>query len=97
MSRGNMIDRDLFSLCGGGISCNVVCVWIVHLCTRFFFFFFTFLCTPMGLVYYSQDPYTLLFSNFFIKNRSHGTIHTFKNYFATVFFSFQLYPNRPLV
>ena len=29
------------------------------------------------------------FSNFFIKNRSHGTIHTFKNYFATVFFSFQ--------
>ena len=36
------------------------------------------------------DPQTSLFSNFFIKNRSHGTIHTFKNYFATVFsvFSF---------
>ena len=32
---------------------------------------------------------------FFIKNRSHGTIHTFKNYFAIMFFSFQLYPNRP--
>ena len=35
-----------------------------------------------------------------IKNGSHGTIHTFKNYFATVFlvFSFnknELYPNRP--
>ena len=31
-----------------------------------------------------------LFSNFFIKNGSHGTIHTFKNYFTTVFsvFSF---------
>ena len=36
-----------------------------------------------------RDPQTSLFSNFFIKNRSHGTIHTFKNYFATVFFSFQ--------
>ena len=31
----------------------------------------------------------LLFNNFFIKNRFHGTIHTFKNYFTTVFFSFQ--------
>ena len=35
-----------------------------------------------------------------IKNGSHGTIHTFKNYFATVFsvFSFnknKLYPNEP--
>ena len=27
----------------------------------------------------------LFFNNFFIKNESHGTIHTFKNYFATVF------------
>ena len=35
-----------------------------------------------------------------IKNGSHGTIHTFKNYLATVFsvFSFsknKLYPNEP--
>ena len=35
-----------------------------------------------------------------IKNGSHGIIHTFKNYFATVFsvFSFnknKLYPNEP--
>ena len=31
------------------------------------------------------------FSHFFIKNGSHGTIHTFKNYFATIFsvFNFQ--------
>ena len=69
-------------------------------CICVFCFFFlleswllTFLCeqcTPMGLVHYSRDPQTLLFSNFFIKNGSHGTIHTFKNYFATVFsiFSF---------
>ena len=42
------------------------------------------------------------FINFFIKNGSHGTIYTFKNYFATVIsaisFQFQQnksYPNRP--
>ena len=32
-----------------------------------------------------MDSQISLFSNFFIKNGSHGTIHTFKNYFATVF------------
>ena len=32
-----------------------------------------------------KDPQIPLFSNFFIKNGSHGTIHTFKNYFATMF------------
>ena len=42
-------------------------------------------------------------SNFFNKNKnfktgSHGTIHTFKNYFATVFLVFnnKRYLNRPL-
>ena len=50
------------------------------------------------------DPQISLFSNFFIKNGSHGTIHTFKNYFATMFsvFNFQFqqnkfYSNGPLV
>ena len=43
----------------------------------------------------STDPQISLFCNFFIKNRSHDTIHIFKNYFATVFFNFQLYPNGP--
>ena len=50
------------------------------------------------------DPQIPLFSNFFIKNGSHCTIHTFKNYFATVFsvsiFSFsknKLNPNEPLI
>ena len=45
-----------------------------------------------------------IFSNFFIKNGSHDTIHIFKNYFGTMFsvFNFQFqqnkfYPNRPLV
>ena len=41
------------------------------------------------------NPQISLFSNFFIKNRFYGTIHIFKNYFATVFFNFQLYPNEP--
>ena len=30
-------------------------------------------------------PQITLFSNFFIKNGSHNTIYTFKNYFTTVF------------
>ena len=74
--------------------------------TRFIFFFFffffqaeTFDFYPMNsaLVHCSRVPQTLLFSNFFIKNRSHSTIYIFKNYFAIVFFNFQLYPNGPLV
>ena len=36
-----------------------------------------------------MDPQISLFSNFFIKNKFHGIIYTFKNYFATVLFSFQ--------
>ena len=50
------------------------------------------------------DPQIPLFSNFFIKNGSYGTIYTFKNYFATMIsvisFQFQQnksYPNRPKV
>ena len=31
-----------------------------------------------------MDPQISFFINFFIKNWSHGTIYTFKNYFATV-------------
>ena len=48
------------------------------------------------------DSQISFFINFFIKNESHGTIYTFKNYFATVIsaisFQFQQnksYPNRP--
>ena len=38
----------------------------------------------------AQDSQTSIFKKFFIKNGSHGTIHIFKIYFATVFsvFSF---------
>ena len=51
--------------------------------------------TSVGPVYYSQNPQTSLFSNFFIKNRSHGTIHTFKNYFATIFSVFNCIQMNP--
>ena len=46
--------------------------------------------SPVDPVNSARDPQTSLFSNFFFKNGSHDTIHTFKNYFATVFsvFSF---------
>ena len=92
-------------------------VAFVHL--RFFFFFFSSCCSThfigqrLLFMYYSWivattfDYFNLqisLFSNFFIKNGSHSTIHTFKNYFATVFsvFNFQFqqnkfYLNGPLV
>ena len=43
-------------------------------------------------------PISTNFSKFFFKIGSHGTIHTFKNYFATVFSVFRnkRYLNRPL-
>ena len=50
-----------------------------------------FSATQVGPVYCLRNLQTLLFSNFFIKNGSHNTIYTFKNYFTIVFsvFSFQ--------
>ena len=39
-------------------------------------------------IHCSWDPQSL-YSEKNIKNGSHGTIYTFKNYFATVFFNFQ--------
>ena len=51
--------------------------------------------TQVGLA----GPTNFTVQQLFHKNGSHGTIHTFKNYFATVFsvFSFQLYPNGLLI
>ena len=77
---------------------NLVYVWI-HVCgkhLRFMFFFFFFFVWGKALfwgcfqfsmspVYCSRNPQTFLFCNFFIKNGFHDTIHTFKNYFVTVF------------
>ena len=41
------------------------------------------------------DSQISFFSNFFIKNGSHGTIHTFKNYFATVLSIFSCIQTDP--
>ena len=85
---------------------------VLHLRFLSFFFFFFFFSAAMvdrssvnsAFVHCSRTSQTLLFINFFIKNGSHSTIYTFKNYFATVFsvFSFQFqqnkfYPNGPLI
>ena len=75
----------------------------------FLFFFFFFQPTIVDFVNCEQCicvlftvPQITLFSKFFIKNGSHNTIYTFKNYFTTVFsvsvFSFsknKLNPNTP--
>ena len=85
-----------------GLFC--ICVFLF-----FFFFFFFFSATRVSrdkvtvhalFTYCSRDP-PPLYSEKNIKNRSHSTIHPFKNYFTTVFsvFSFQqnkLYPNGPI-
>ena len=44
----------------------------------------------VGPVHCSWDPQTSFFNKTFIKNESHDTIHTFKNYFTIIFsiFSF---------
>ena len=62
---------------------------IFNTTSAFFFFFFkhVFDCS-VGPVHCSRDPQTSFFNNFLIKNGSHDTIHTFKNYFATVFLVF---------
>ena len=82
----------------------------VYVCkSRFVLFFFWF--QPYYLtkstvnsarMHCSWVPQIPLFSHFFIKNGSYGTIHTFKNDFATMFsvlvFSFsknKLNPNTP--
>ena len=72
--------------------CSCTVQWTVS--AKFdFFIFFQPISAHRALF---MDPQISFFNNFFIKNRSHGTIYTFKNYFAIVFFSFQLYPNGPL-
>ena len=55
-----------------------------------------FLCESYALFI---EPISTDFSKFFFKTRSHYTIHTFKNYFITMFsvLSNKRYPNRPLV
>ena len=46
-------------------------------------------------VHHTQDPQTSFFIQTFIKNESYDTIHTFKNYFTTVFLVFNFQQNKP--
>ena len=73
-------------------------------CVSFFFrsVFLWLLAFLLDLVHYSRDSQTSFINKTFIKNWSHGIVHIFKNYFATVFsvFNFQQnkqYPNTPIV
>ena len=79
---------------GEKILSDLLCVWIVfHLLRlRFpFFFMHAFQSFRRQYVLFSgshalfTEPTNLFFNKNFIKNESHGTIHTFKNYFVTVF------------
>ena len=49
------------------------------------------MCLSVGPVHCLWDPQTSFFNKTFIKNGPHSTIHTFKNYFVTMFlvFNFQ--------
>ena len=75
----------------------LVSVWILLNVLRLAFMFcgtYTHdwkMCLSMDPVHCSWDPQTSFFSKIFIKNGFHGIIHTFKNYFATIFsvFNFQ--------
>ena len=68
-------------------------VWIGIIASTFFFlslFFSSHISAFLG----DKNHYSRTKN---VKNGSHGTIHTFKNYFVTVFsvFNFQLYLNGP--
>ena len=77
----------------------IVSVWIllkrnVSAFHAFFSLRSAFQCFPVGPVYYLWDPQTSFFNKTFIKNGSYSTIHTFKNYFATVFSVFSFEQNK---
>ena len=58
-----------------------------------------FMSKSVGPVHCSRDLQILFSAKIFIKTGSYRTIHTFKNYFVTVFsvFSNKWYLNRPLI
>ena len=80
--------------------------FLLHIFLFFFFFpspqLLTLSTVNSAYVYCSRSYKLHFLATFFIKNGSHNTIYTFKNYFATVFsisvFSFsknKLNPNTP--
>ena len=84
-------------LFGSGVLCFKI--WRFVFCFVFFCSRFSFYLTKCTVEHCSWDPQSFYLEKN-IKNGSYGTIHTFKNYFGTMFlvFSFQqnkLYPNEP--
>ena len=76
-----------------GLSIRLDLCLQIHVCVSFLFYFFLFFIPAAcfdflavsASMHCSQVTQTLLFNNFFFKNGSHNTIHTFKNYFAIMF------------
>ena len=79
----NAFQAFFFFYCLFTVAATVYSLLRLPVAAKFDFFHFS---TQILLF---MNPHISLFSNFFIKNRSYGTIHTFKNYFVIVFFSFQ--------
>ena len=100
---------DKLMICSDRLDPNYFCVhvfWAAFFSSFFFFFgsaaIVDFVNCEQCIRALFTVPQITLFSHFFIKNRSHSTIYTFKNYFATVFsvsvFNFsknKLNPNTP--
>ena len=75
---------------------GLVSVWIArfaHLVQCFFFFFFS-AWTIKSYEFIVQETKIIVHAFKNIKNWSHGTIHTFKIYFATVFSVFSFSKNK---
>ena len=81
--------RPHFTSCPFGFGVLRVYVCKSHFVLFFFFWFQSHYLTKSTVnsarMHCSWVPQIPLFSHFFIKNGSHGTIHTFKNDFATMF------------
>ena len=77
------------------ITWDVVCQWIPYIVHGTHYLFDTKISIEIALFSGSRALFlgltTSFFNKIFIKNRFHGTIHIFKNYFTTVFliFNFQ--------
>ena len=84
-------EHSLAKLCDR-LDYNYSCVYVSKTAFFFFFFFFFFSTAIVDFINCEQCicalftvPQITHFSNLFIKNGSHSTIYTFKNYFVTVF------------
>ena len=72
------LDHQILSICLDTDDTSSVCISTFFFWEKHFMLFQWVPCTVYGLT-------NLFFRKIFIKNGTHGIIHTFKNYFATVF------------